>query len=49
MQTYTLDGECSDNKVSIRHDRRGGDVELIVGSLKVLTNVVSPVLLTLAL
>ena len=49
MKTYALDGECSDRKVSIGHDRRGGDVKLLVRGLIIFTNVISPVLLTLAL
>ena len=49
MKTYALDGECSDRKVSIGHDRGGGDVKLLVRGLIIFTNVISPVLLTLTL
>ena len=49
MKTYALDGECSDRKVSIGHDRGGGDVKLLVRGLIIFTNVISPVLLTFTL
>ena len=49
MKTYALDGECSDRKVSIGHDWGGGDVKLLVRGLIIFTNVISPILLTLAL
>ena len=49
MYTYTFDRESADDKVSVRHHRSGSDVELLVWSHVVLSNVVSPVLLTLSL
>lgn len=47
--TYTSDGESADHKVCKGHDRSGGDRELLVRSLIQISNVVCPILLTLAL
>ncbi|CAI8024475.1 hypothetical protein GBAR_LOCUS14201, partial [Geodia barretti] len=47
--THVLGIECSDLKVSERHGAGGGDLHLLVLSLKHVSNVVCPVLLTLAL
>ena len=47
--THVLGIECSDLKVSERHGAGGCDLHLLVLSLKHVSNVVCPVLLTLAL
>jgi len=49
VSTYTFDCECANVKVSKRHHRCSGDSQLLVWSLKVVTNIVSPVLFTLVL
>ena len=46
---YTLDSEVADIKVSKRQHVGGSDSQLIVWSLEVITNVLSPILFTLAL
>ena len=48
-EAYTFGSECSDFKVSKRHGAGGGDLHLLVLSLIHISNIVSPILLTLTL
>ena len=46
---YTLDSEVADIKVSMRQYVGGSDFQFMLWGLKVISNVVSPVLFTLTL
>ena len=47
--TYTFDSEVANIKVSMRQYIGGSDSQFMVWGLKVITNVVTPVLFTLTL